>query len=145
MRLRLLIAAADTLLLSVYQAFLVDEAIEMRTATTAADCLDQVRSWTPDVLVLDEDLLWPCGKSGLDRLREDPGLPPVPVLLLASPPGIPGEEAMPIRDCALLLKPVRPMVLAGVIRILADSAWTDAPRPTFNAEDTNLTRISLER
>ena len=124
MSLRVLLTDADTILLSIYQAFLVDQRIVVRTASTGLQCLEVLRQWRPDVLVLDADLPWGSGLCVLALMHEDPTLPRVPVLLLAS--RLPaGEEAVPIRDYALLIKPVSTTVLADVIRTLADSGWGD--------------------
>jgi CheY-like chemotaxis protein len=115
MSLRVLLTDADTLLLSIYRAFLADERLEVRTAATAPDCLEQLRRWRPDVLVLDADLPRGSGLGVLALLREDPTLAPVPVLLLASA----SIEDVFLADCAVLLKPVAATVLADVIRGLA--------------------------
>ena len=122
MSLRVLLTDADTILLSLYRAFLVDQRIEVRTASTALECGEALRQWRPDVLVLDADLPWSFGPAGvLARMREDPTVPVVPVLLVAAATVV--DEAVPIRDYALLIKPVPPTVLADVIRTLADSGW----------------------
>jgi DNA-binding NtrC family response regulator len=121
-------ADGDTILLLLYQAFLIGEDIEVRTASTGLECLEQLRRWRPDVLVLDAELLWGAGAGVLSVRGEEPTLPVVPVLLLAADPAAATEEAVPIRDYALLIKPVPPTVLVGVIRTLADAGWGSRPR-----------------
>jgi DNA-binding response OmpR family regulator len=128
MSLRVLLTDADPVLLSVYRAFLVDQRIAVRTACNAFECLDELRRWRPDVLVLDADL---PGGSGLDVLgvmNEDVTVPVIPVLLL-SKGGPSADLDVAIRDYALMIKPVPATVLADIIRTLADSGWGDKPRP----------------
>jgi CheY-like chemotaxis protein len=128
MRLRVLMADGDSILLSLYRAFLSTEALDVRTASTGLECLEQLRRWRPDVLVLDAELPWGAGAGVLEVMREDPTLPEVPVLLLAANPGAATEEATSLRDYALLIKPVPPSMLVGVIRTLAESGWGETVR-----------------
>jgi CheY-like chemotaxis protein len=121
-------ADGDTILLSLYRAFLMTEAIDVRTASTGLECLEQLRHWRPDVMVLDADLPWGAGAGVLEVMREDPTLPEVPVLLLAADPAAATEEAGALGDYALLIKPVPPSMLTGVIRTLAESGWGSAAR-----------------
>jgi len=117
MSLRVLLTDADTLLLSIYRTFLVDQDIEVRTASTALECLEELRQWRPDVLVLDVDLLWGSGLGVLALMREDPDVPVVPVLLLAAESAVAADSVL-IRGCTLLFKPVPTTVLVNAIRAL---------------------------
>lgn len=127
MNLRVLIADADTVLLSAYRAYLI-EGIDTYTVTSGLDCLDQLRRWQPDILVLNADLPWGSGLGVLEVMQEDPAIPIVPVLLLTERPAALAEQTIPVRDYALLIKPVSPFVLASVIFTLADSGWGDRPK-----------------
>lgn len=124
MNFRVLLTNADSILLSMYQAFLVDQQMTIRTASTALQCLEVLRQWRPDVLVLDADLPWGSGLGVLAVMREDPTAPVVPVLLLAAEEDV-ADEANSIRDCVVLIKPVPTKVLADVIHLLANSARDD--------------------
>jgi CheY-like chemotaxis protein len=121
MRLRVLIADPDEMLLAAYRAFLAGEGVEVRTVTNGLECLDALRHGRPDVLVLDPDLRWGSGLDVLALLGED--VPAAPVLILTSRPEQVAESAVPVRDYALLIKPVPPAVVAGVIGTLAESGW----------------------
>jgi CheY-like chemotaxis protein len=128
MRLRVLIADPDEMLLAAYRAFLAGEGVDVRTVTNGLDCLDALRRGQPDVLVLDPDL--PRG-SGLDVLAVlGENIPPVPVLILTSHPERVTESGVPLRDYALLIKPVPPAVVAGVMGTLAESRWSRRVQPT---------------
>jgi CheY-like chemotaxis protein len=128
---RVLIAEGDPVLRSIYQAFLVGEDVETRTADSALTCWEQLRSWRPDILVLDSDLPAGAGPGLLALMRDDPGVGRVPVLLLTSPAAV-GEEAGLLGGGAVMLKPAPPAVLAGVICTLADSGWGDrSERPSL--------------
>ena len=124
MSMSVLIADADPLLLSAYRAYLL-EGVEVRTATSGLTCLEELRRWRPDVLVLDADLPWGSGLGVLAVMRDDPTLPLIPVLLLTARPADLAEQIIPIRDYALLIKPIPPVVMAGLIFALADSGWWD--------------------
>jgi DNA-binding response OmpR family regulator len=127
MSLRVLLADGDPVLLSIYRAFLVDQRIEVRTARDASVCLEDMRCWRPDVLVIDADLPAGSALGVLGVMSEDVTVPVVPVLLLSS--GAPIDDRdIPIRDYALMIKPVPATVLADIIRTLADSGWGDRPR-----------------
>jgi DNA-binding response OmpR family regulator len=119
-------ADGDTILLSLYRAFLTAEEIDVRTAATGLECLEHLRRWRPDVLVLDAELPWGAGAGVLAVMKEDPTVPLVPVLLLTANPAALADQAVAIRDYPLLIKPLPLSVLVGVIRTLAESGWGNA-------------------
>src|SRR5262249_2199386 len=59
-----------------------DHGYETETASDGLDCVSKLRSFLPDVLVLDLDLLWGGGDGVLAHIREDATLPRVPVILM---------------------------------------------------------------
>jgi DNA-binding response OmpR family regulator len=117
---RVLLTDADTLLLSLYQTYLVRRRMEVRVAATALQCLELLRQWRPDVLVLDADLPWGSGLGVLALMREDPTVPVVPVLLLARNDAL-AQEDFPTDEHTLLVKPVPAAVLAESITLLAQA------------------------
>jgi DNA-binding response OmpR family regulator len=123
MSLRVLLTDGDSVQLSIYRAFLVDQRIEVRTAGDGLGCLKELRRWRPDVLVLDANLLWGSGLGVLALMREDPDVPVVPVLLLTTDPALTAE--VPGLDHAVLLKPVPVLVLAQAIHRLTRSGPAD--------------------
>ncbi len=116
MGLRVLLTNSDTILLSLYESLLVNHFFEVRTASTALDCLELLRQWRPDVLVLDADLPWGSGLGVLALMHEDTNadLPVVPALLLTSDTSL-AEEDIPLPEHRLLLKPVLSSALVAAI------------------------------
>jgi DNA-binding response OmpR family regulator len=123
MRLKVLVVAGDEMLLAAYHAFLAGEGMETITARSRLDCLRALRSSAPDVLVLTPDLPWDSALGVLEQMLEEPDVPTIPVLILTAQPEQIAASAVPIPDYALLLEPVSPATVAGLIRTLADSGW----------------------
>jgi DNA-binding response OmpR family regulator len=133
MTLRVLLTDADTILLSIYRSFLVEQRFLVRTAATALECVDLLRRWRPDVLVLDAALPWGSGQGVLALMREDPDVPIVPILLLTTDPAEVGED-VPGLDHTVLLKPVPSLVLVQAIRTLALTGRTNGFGPVRGVE-----------
>ena len=123
MSLRVLIADDDAVQVADFRTHL--DGVETRMVMSGLECLDQLRRWRPDILVIDADLPWGSGLGVLAVMREDPEIAPLPVLLLASEPAGLAWESMGWRDYALMTKPVPPATLARVIFTLAGSGWAD--------------------
>ena len=123
---RVLIADADELLLAACRAFLAAEGFDTATAASAPDCLDALRRDPPDLLLVDSEL--PQGSRVLARVREDPDLPAVPVLILTGQPA-PLIEMGPPARCALMIKPISPSAVAQLVRSLGewDSVEENSP------------------
>jgi PAS domain S-box-containing protein len=66
------------------EALRLREGIELRVAEDGAEALDQVRSWKPDVLVLDAHLPGMDGFELLGALRREPGLEDVPAFMCSA-------------------------------------------------------------
>jgi adenylate cyclase len=113
----LLIANADTFLVDVYRDFFVDLGYEVETAAGGLECLSKLRECLPDVLILDRDIPWGGGDGVLARMRQEAGLPQVPVILVISP-----APPAAVADCvvppvvACLAKPFRLQALAEKVR-----------------------------
>lgn len=139
MRLRVLIADPDKLLLAVYRALLAATGVEVITASNGRDCLAALRGAAPDLLVIDNDAPWNSGDEIATLLDDAVANWPVAVLLVtadlekftAANTSSPGYR--------LLIKPVRPATVADVIRTLAEAVGTDRPprilaRPTVGCD-----------
>jgi DNA-binding response OmpR family regulator len=131
MRLKVLIGDADPLLLAAYRALLTAEGVQVRTVANGPDCLAALRQAPPDVLILDPELLGEAGVGNIRRMREGE-VPALPILVLTTHPEVVAEAGVPIHDCALLLKPVSPATLTGVIRALMEP---DVPGPLSPGSD----------
>jgi PAS domain S-box-containing protein len=66
------------------EALRLREGVELRLAEDGAEALDQVRDWTPDVLVLDAHLPGMDGFQLLSALRRQPGLRDVPAFMCSA-------------------------------------------------------------
>jgi len=114
-----LLADTDETLLVSYREHLCREGFQVATATNGLDCVAQLRSFVPDVLVLDPELPWGRGDGVLAVMHEDADVPVVPVMVLADhyaddnlyPVGV-----FPVS--AYHLKPLAPSLLAENIRRL---------------------------
>jgi carbon storage regulator CsrA len=82
MSVRILIADRDEFLLATYREHLTRHGAVMATATTGLSCMNRLREFAPDVLVLDPSLLWGGGDGVLAVLHEEPEIRPTSVLLL---------------------------------------------------------------
>ncbi len=119
MRARVVIADANEVLLAVYRAFLATEGFETVTVTNGLDCLRVLRSAAPAALVIDPEILW--GGSGvLALLREHKDFPSVPVLILTTRPEAVTEKLLPSSQYSVLIKPVSPTTVAGIVRALVE-------------------------
>jgi len=79
-----LIADADSRLLEAYRDLLTREGIAVSTAQTGPECLNRLRDFAPDVLVLELDLKWGWGEGILALMIEGTDVPWVPVIILST-------------------------------------------------------------
>lgn len=82
MSVRILIADRDEFLLAAYREHLSRRGVIVATATTGLTCIDRLRDFEPDVLVLDPAILWGGGDGVLAVMHEEPQIRPASVLLL---------------------------------------------------------------
>jgi DNA-binding response OmpR family regulator len=102
----LLIADGDAELCELYEMFLGESGYEVETVSGGVDCVRRLRRCTPDLLVLDLDLLWGGGDGVLEWLFEIDPSHRVPVILTSSagdPCALIRELEPPVVD--LLAKP----------------------------------------
>ena len=82
--LRVLIADPDEQLLQSYRAGLAPYGFQVATAAEGGECLDKLRRFGPEVLVLAPDLFGEEAERGLARVREECLDPPLPVIVLCA-------------------------------------------------------------
>jgi DNA-binding response OmpR family regulator len=80
---KVLLADPDESLLTLYRAFLVNDRFTVETATSGLECVEKLRSFAPDVLVLEPELPWGRGEGVLARMHQETDLPRVPVVVLS--------------------------------------------------------------
>src|SRR5438552_16523647 len=106
MKLRLLIADPDTILTAVLQRCLARCGYAAETASAGLECLEKLRRFRPQVLLLSDELLWGGSAGVLALLREHADVPVLPVVLMSADDHSPECIALtvpPVVDC--LLKP----------------------------------------
>jgi DNA-binding response OmpR family regulator len=81
----ILIADADPYLAETYRDHLAELGFVAHTATDAVTCVDSLRQHRPDLLLLSTSLPWGGCDGVLAVMREDVGLRPEFVIILASP------------------------------------------------------------
>jgi carbon storage regulator CsrA len=79
--LRILIADPDAYLTRSYREYFDRSGATVSTAPTALACLDRLRDFSPDVLILEATLLWGGADGVLARMQEEPALRPSSVIL----------------------------------------------------------------
>ena len=79
---RVLIADPDVYTLDAYRDYLEQHGCEVATATTGLECVAELRSCTPDVLILEPAILWGGGDGVLAVMHEESDIPSVPVVVL---------------------------------------------------------------
>lgn len=78
-----LIADTDDFLLDSYGQCLRERGAVVATATTGLECVERLRDFVPDVLVLDSILPWGHADGVLAVIHEEPQIRPSVVILLA--------------------------------------------------------------
>jgi len=118
---RVLLADGDEWLLASYRAVLCRNGFDVATATNGLECVDQLRTFLPNVLVLEPEMLWGQGDGILALMQENDDVPQVPVLLLAARDG-PEARALGAAypQCTYRLKPLAPKQLEETICWLLD-------------------------
>lgn len=84
MKQRLLVAAAELATAALYSGYFSDAGYSVDTAADGIECLNKLRRTAPDLLVLDQKLLWGGGEGVLACLRAEYQEARVPVVLLVA-------------------------------------------------------------
>ena len=79
---RILLADPDRVLVEDYAMGLREGGYEVAIATDALTCVEQLKCFAPDFLVLEPMLPWGQGEGVLSFMREEPDVPLVPVIVL---------------------------------------------------------------
>jgi two-component system cell cycle response regulator DivK len=115
-----MLAMANKPLLSAYCKLLACDGFEVTTATDGLWCMSLLRSFTPDVLVIDPALPWGGGDGVVAWIREDRALAQVPVLAFPTQ-AIPLRQLTPpLRADLYLARPPSAEVLARTLRWLVE-------------------------
>jgi len=82
-----LVASADPSLRIALVAHLGRLGCHVTTAVSGLDCLAKLRACPPNLLLLAPPLLWGSEAGVADRMKQDPALEAVPILVLGRAPG----------------------------------------------------------
>jgi CheY-like chemotaxis protein len=132
---KVLIALSHTVWSEMIWLILADRGLCVETASDGLDCLAKLRTFAPDVLLLDLYLPWGGGDGVLARLREESDGAAVPVVLLAPAAAdgdLPELVASPVTCC--LRRPLRLSALLGAIS--SATVGKRAPRQRAGADLT---------
>lgn len=78
---QVLIADRDPVVRDHCRRCLAAHGYDASLAADALQCIEQLRTWSPDLLVLDPDILWGGGEGVLEWLREVQPVKPVRVVM----------------------------------------------------------------
>lgn len=102
----ILIADRDVVLLDTMKRYFSRIGHCVETAACGIDCLEILESWHPDVLVLDDELLWGGSHGVLQEMRKAADLHQIPVVMISDlDKWENGEEFPPLAGC--ISKPFR--------------------------------------
>jgi DNA-binding response OmpR family regulator len=113
------LADPDQPLLESYQEVLSREGFVVETATDGLDCVNKLRSFGPDVLVLAPELPWGRAEGVLAMMHEEQDVPLIPVMVLSvrrNLDDVRGIGVFPVS--AYHVKPVSPRQLSESLRRL---------------------------
>ncbi len=81
MKLRLLATDPDPVLLQLYRAYFPNFGFDVATAGDGLECVELLREFVPDALVLSLELRWGGADGVLSIVRDDTQVQPIPVVL----------------------------------------------------------------
>lgn len=104
---RVLLADPDSEFLQIVHSFLWDRGHEAEIAVDGLECISMLREFLPDILVIDQDLLWGGSEGVLEQMDEDLQLSKIPVILTADGKPANKSDATSRTPVACLPKPYR--------------------------------------
>ncbi len=127
---KLLVVEDDPLLSRMYQIIFSSNAYEVSIATDGADGLDQIRSWKPDLVLLDIMMPKLNGMEVLKKIKSDPEVRNIPVVVLTNLAGNTDvQAALELGAVRYIIKSEnKPKVVEEIVRgILAGYTRDDIP------------------
>jgi DNA-binding NtrC family response regulator len=121
MAIRVLVADPDEALLATYQTRLVRDGFVVATARSGLECVETMREFRPQLLILEPAMPWGGGDGVLDVMHDVWEIPSVPVFVITSHETL---ARIDFRQFPLVThlqtKPVAPDVLVKLERHIAD-------------------------
>jgi len=132
---RIFLAIADETLREKYRTRLFQEGFAVLASGNGLECIEMLRAWTPELLVLDPELPWGGGDGVLAVMERDPKLALTSVIILGLNDHSDRLERMlnfPVHD--VMFAPVSPEELAdNIASVLRD------PVPITSVVEESLT------
>ncbi len=119
---RVLLADPDEQLLDEYCRGLRDGGFEVETAIDALTCVELMKQFDPDLLVLEPMIPWGQGEGILSYMREEADVPLVPVIVLTCGTDLLEEYQLPrFPVLERHQKPLSTAALLASVRHLAEA------------------------
>ena len=115
---RILIVEDDPNLRAVIRLVVERANYEVREARHGADALESIAAWVPDVIVADMRMPVMNGAELIGRIRSDPAIASIPIVLLS---GIQEQTAESRLASAVVAKPFEPADLLATLKRVLDA------------------------
>jgi CheY-like chemotaxis protein len=120
---RVLLADGDEALREFYSRCLAARGAEVSAAANGLECIEQLRTFQPHVLILEPEILWGGGAGVIEWMLSDPEVPTTPVIAVTSARDLDQLRRIlrfPLYD--LVVKPLGARQLATKVRWVVDFA-----------------------
>lgn len=117
---RILLVEDEPINLRLYQTMLSECNYLIETATNGQECLEKARTWFPDLILMDWNMPIMDGVEALSRLKSDPVLKEIPVLMVTGIMNSPEDlsHAMMLGAADFMKKPFERLELLARVRNL---------------------------
>jgi two-component system cell cycle response regulator DivK len=120
---KILIAEDDPMMARLYQKVFTFEGYEVQMAVNGQDALDQARSFSPTLIVLDVMMPKLNGLQALGQIKADPKLKTIPVVMLTNLAGQQDAESALAQGAAkyVIKSEHEPKEVAGIVKEVLDA------------------------
>lgn len=132
---QILIATSDRFLRNEYELALRRAGYYVATAESGIECMDRIRDFRPELVVLDTDLFWGGADGVMDVLESDSQAPTIPILLLT--PRLNRRVLYQLSRFAITYYHTKPLAGRDLARRVQELL---SFRPRENSADTNRHR-----
>ncbi len=123
---RILLVDVDEPLLKSYADGLTEAGFEVATATDGLECVEQLKKFDPDLLVLEPLIPWGQGDGVVSYMREEADVPLVPIVVLTSGTDLLEDYQLP--KFPVLERHQKPLPPAALVKTIAHLANVTAAR-----------------
>jgi len=122
---RLLIVARDEELREKCCRFLAERGFLISEADNGVECMEILRGWRPQAVVLKDDIVWGGSDGVLERMRQDADLATIPVVLIADA-SLRGSEAGRLASSGIV-RVWEPVGLEGLLHAVQSALLAGTP------------------